>query len=130
MIRSVRTVHVAQLGTMPPAAVLADADRASVVAFEEISPQIHGLLAMDIDDQRTGPLAILRTAVRFPTAVLVAADVPPRARDEFAERQFPDDLYDLNLATFADLSPDLHEAGLIWGAAKAHVHLSRRRAKG
>jgi hypothetical protein len=130
VIRSVRTVHVQQLGGAPSPAVLADADRAAIAAFEEISPQIRALLALDIDEQRTGPLAILRSAVRFPTAVLLAADVPARKRDEFAQRQFPDDLYDLNLAAFVDLDPDLHETGLIWGAAKAHVHLSRRRAEG
>ena len=31
-------------------------------------------------------------------------------------------------ATFADVDPALHEPGLVWGAAKAHVHLARRRA--
>ena len=39
-------------------------------------------------------------------------------------------LYDLSPASFADLAPALKEPGLVWGAAKAHVHLSRRRAEG
>ena len=43
---------------------------------------------------------------------------------------FPDDVYDLAPATFDDVSPDLHDPGLRWGAAKAHVHLKRRRAAG
>jgi hypothetical protein len=59
--------------------------------------------------------------------VLRAAGVPPVRRDEFAEHAFPDDVYDLAPASFADVDPSLHEPGLVWGAAKAHVHLSRRR---
>jgi hypothetical protein len=52
------------------------------------------------------------------------------ARDEFSERNFPDDTYDLTPASFADVDPSLHEPGLEWGAAKAHVHLARRRRQG
>ncbi len=43
---------------------------------------------------------------------------------------FPDDDYDLTPASFGDLDPALHEPGLVWGAAKAHVFLARRRAAG
>ena len=46
------------------------------------------------------------------------------------ERAFPDDVYDLAPASFADVDPALHEPGLVWGAAKAHVHLARRRRDG
>ena len=52
------------------------------------------------------------------------------ARDEVAVRQFPDDVYDLVPASFAEVDPELHEPGLVWGAAKAHVHLARRRSEG
>ena len=62
--------------------------------------------------------------------VLRDADVPAPTRDEFLARQFPDDIYDLSPAAFAEIDPALHEAGLMWGAAKAHVHLARRRAHG
>ena len=31
------------------------------------------------------------------------------------------------VSTGADLAPELHEPGLVWGAAKAHVVLARRR---
>ncbi len=51
----------------------------------------------------------------------------PLARDAFARRQDPDDVYDLMPASFADIDPALAEPGLVWGAAKAHVHLARRR---
>jgi hypothetical protein len=39
-------------------------------------------------------------------------------------------VYDLTPASFADVDPALHEPGLVWGAAKAHVHLARRRREG
>ena len=50
-------------------------------------------------------------------------------RDAQAERLFPDDDYDLAPASFADIDPSVHEPGLVWGAAKAHVILKRRRGK-
>jgi hypothetical protein len=60
--------------------------------------------------------------------VLADAGVPPVHRDGAAERLFPDDVYDLTPASFADLDAAVHEPGLVWGAAKAHVILRRRRA--
>ena len=86
------------------------------------------MLAADVDEQATTPLAILRTAVRYPTEVLVAAGVPPVERDSFSQRAFPDDIYDLTPATFADVDPALAEAGIAWGAAKAFEHKRRHRS--
>ena len=83
------------------------------------------LLATDPDEQSTTPLAILRGAVVHPTAVLLAAGVPPVDRDDFARRAFPDDVYDLSPATVADLDPDLHQLAITWGAARAWVHRRR-----
>ena len=51
-------------------------------------------------------------------------------RDAFAVQQFPDDDYDLAPPSFADVDPGLQELALTWGAAKAHLHLSRRRREG
>jgi len=96
----------------------------------DLGPRVRALLALDADDQRGSPLALLRGAVVYPSRVLSAAGVPPSRRDEFAERSFPDDAYDLAPATFADIDPSLHDPGIMWGAAKAHVHLARRRAEG
>jgi hypothetical protein len=73
---------------------------------------------------------LLRAAVRIPTGVLAAAGVAPVDRDDFARRNFPDDPYDLTPASFADVDESLREPGLVWGAAKAHVHLARRRDEG
>lgn len=97
-------------------------------AQAEVVPRVRALLANDIDEQRTTPLALLRAAVAYPTAVLRDAGAAPVERDPFVERAFPDDVYDLAPASFADIDPSLHEPGLAWGAAKAHVHLARRRA--
>jgi hypothetical protein len=126
--RSVERVHVERLGRRPPMEVREAATRAGLDAAADVGGRVHALLALDIDEQRTGPLALVRQAVPYPTGVLRAAGVPPVERDEFAARQFPDDVYDLAPVSFGELDPDLQETGLVWGAAKAHVHLSRRRA--
>jgi hypothetical protein len=111
-------------------AVLDEVAEAGAVARAEVGAAVRELLSTDVDDQPTGPLALLRTAVRYPTEVLRRAGVPPVVRDEFAERAFPGDVYDLSPATWADVDPDLHEPGMAWGAAKAWVVLARRRAEG
>ena len=61
----------------------------------EVGPQVRALLDTDIDAQQTTPLSLVRGAVRYPTAVLLAAGVPPVMRDEQQERLFPEDVYDL-----------------------------------
>lgn len=99
-------------------------------AADDVGARVRALLATDVDEQRTNPLAVLRSAVRYPTEVLRAAGVLPVPRDEFVERAFPDDVYDLTPATWADVDPALHDPGLLWGAAKAHVILARRRREG
>lgn len=104
--------------------------RASNDAVVAVMPKVRNVLLADVDQQRVNPLALLRDAVRFPTALLDELHVPPAERDEFARRNFPDDRYDLTPASFGDVDPALHEPGLVWGAAKAHVVLQRRRAEG
>ena len=99
-------------------------------AAAEVGAEVRALLLTDVDEQRANPLALLRGAVRYPTEVLRGAGVAPVRRDEFAERSFPDDVYDLSPATWSDLDPALQERGIVWGAAKAHVVLARRRREG
>lgn len=101
------------------------AQAVGAAAQTEVGAAVWALLAADIDEQWTTPLALLRDAVRYPTEVLRAAAVPPVARDPFAEDRFPDDVYDLTPASFADIDPGLAELGLIWGASKAFVHKQR-----
>lgn len=127
--RCVRTCCAAA-GVSADDDLLAAARAAGVRCRDEVAPAVRALLVTDIDEQASTPLTILRGAVRHPTEVLVAAGVPAPRRDEFAQRSFPEDRYELAPASFADLDPELAEAGLRWGAAKAHVHLARRRAEG
>jgi hypothetical protein len=125
----VARIMVAWSGAVPDD-VRAEAGRAGRAARDELGPQVRALLALDIDDQRSNPMTIVRTAAAYPTAVLRSVGVPPVERDASAAAQFPDDDYDLVPTRFADLDPALHEPGLHWGAAKAHVHLQRRRREG
>lgn len=127
--RCVRRLVVAHRGVVDEE-VLARARAAGEQARVEIGGRLRALVALDIDEQRTNPLAVLRAAVRYPTEVLRAAGVPEVVRDEFAVRQFPDDVYDLTPASWRDIDESLHEPGMIWGAWKAHQHLQRRRAEG
>lgn len=114
-------------GQAPDPVVLASAAEAGRRARREIVPRVRDVLLADVDRQRTTPLAILRTAVRYPTEVLRAAGVPPVGRDPVARRQFPDDDYDLVPGSFGDLDPALHDLGIAWSAAKAFVFTQRRR---
>jgi hypothetical protein len=109
---------------------LAQAGRAAgQQAAVEVGPALRRLLEADVDEQRTTPLSLLRSAVRYPTEVLREAGVEPAARDAFAQERFPDDPYDLSPATLADIDESLAEVGLAWGAAKAWAHKQRHGAR-
>ncbi len=123
--RSVAAIMTAWEGAVP-AEVAAAAAAAGREAAVHVGPPVRALLEADIDEQRSTPLAIVRrSAVRFPTEVLAAAAVPAVVRDDAAEELFPDDVYDLVPASFADLAPELAHLGLHWGAAKAFEHKRR-----
>lgn len=113
-----------------PAGVVAEAEEAGRRARTKVGPEVRRLLLTDVDQQWTGPLDLVRRAVRYPTGVLRAAGVQPVVRDEYAQRIAPDDIYDLAPASFADLDPALRDAGIEWGAAKAHTVVTRRRREG
>lgn len=122
--RSVARLLRAYTGSAGPEP-MEQAVAAGARARAEVGGRVRALLESDIDDQRANPLALLRGAVGYPTEVLRRAGVPPVVRDDFAESRFPDDVYDLTPASFADLDPALHEPGLEWGAAKAWAHRRR-----
>jgi hypothetical protein len=105
--------------------VMAAAARAGERAAAECGRRVRHLLSLDIDQQRTTPLSLVREAVAYPTEVLAAAGVPPVERDSFARQAFPDDPYGLSPASFAELGPEAAEAALVWGAAKAMEHKRR-----
>lgn len=97
---------------------------------EAVIVEIGELLRTDIDAQRANPLALLRSLVAPITDVLRRHGAVEVSRDPDAQRLFPDDVFDVTPGAFSDIHPDLHMPGLAWGAAKAHVHLQRRRAEG
>jgi len=109
---------------------LAQAVSAGEQCRAQVSPQISALLATDLDAQQSTPLALLRSSTSYATLVLSAAAVPVERRDQFEERAFPHDVYGLAPASFNDVDERLSDPGLVWGAAKAHVHLLRRRNAG
>lgn len=127
--RSVTRLAEAHQGSLS-GQVRAAAAEAGQRAAAEVGAEVRRLLATDVDEQRANPLAVLRSAVRYPAEVLAAAGVPPVARSRFDEEAFPADVYGLTPATWGDIDAALHERGIVWGAAKAHVVLSRRRAEG
>ena len=107
--------------------LVGEAEAAGEAARTQVIGRLRELLATDVSLQRSNPLDLIRESVSHPTSVLSKAGVPPVQRDEFASRMFPDDIYDLGPASFADIDPALADPGLRWGAAKAHVVLARRR---
>jgi hypothetical protein len=119
--RWVSTAVAMRLGAVAPAA----ARDAGELARAELVPRLRALLTQDIDEQRTNPLAILREAARYPTEVLRAEGVEPVERDDFQRDRFPEDVYDLTPTSFAEFGPDVADAGVAWGAAKAWLHRQR-----
>ena len=125
----VRSVERVALGTGLGADgdLRAAAAAAGDKALAEVGGKVRQLLEADIDEQRTTPLSILRDAIRYPSAVLRDAGVPPVQRDDYSREAFPDDDYDLTPASFADIDPALTEPALAWGAAKAWTHKERHK---
>jgi len=107
-----------------------EAEAMAVRTRDELVPRLRHLLAQDVDEQATTPLALLREAVGPATGLLHELGAEPVERDEFAVRAFPEDAFGLVPAAFEDLAPELRDPGLTWGAAKAFVHLRRRRTEG
>lgn len=113
------TRHSPELGD-----AAAEAARLEVPA---VVNELAALLARDIDRQASTPLSILRGAAGIPNRVLVDAGVARPVRSEFDRTTFPDDHYGCTPHGWSDLGEEIAAAGLAWGAAKAFVHLRRRR---
>ena len=124
--RTVRELLVAFAGAADAAAV-ARARDAGRRAADEVGPELHRLLAADVDRQWANPLTLVRRAGSVPAAVLAAAGGPGVVRDEYDEAHFPDDVYGLTPRTFTDLDPSLRDVAIVWGAAKARAAMVRHR---
>ena len=119
-----------RLASVPEAArpdLVRRARAAGREAADALGPELRALLAADVDEQQQNPMAVVRRAVAWPTAVLRDAGVAPAERDRYAASHFPDDVYGITPTNFADIDPELGEMGLIWGALKARAHLARHR---
>lgn len=92
--------------------------------------ELFALLKRDVDDQFDNPLQVLRRATRSAHLALHEAGVAEPTRDEFETRAMPDDVYAIGPLTWRDLSDEVHDAGITWGAWKAATVLSRRRDEG
>lgn len=104
--------------------------RAAVSETERLAIEgLRDLLELDADLQRTNPLTVLRSATAPLGRFLASAGVTPVERDEFDRRSFPDDVYGLAPATWADIDASLLEPGIEWGAWKAATIIGRRRTE-
>lgn len=126
-VRRCVTDRCRQSATIVTPALAEATERAAQRCVRDEGRRVRSLLDLDLDEQRDTPLAVLRSAVRHPTEVLLAAGVPAVRRDGYQEEAFPEDVYDLTPRSWSDIDASLHEPGLRWGAAKAYVHLARRR---
>lgn len=100
------------------------------ISAHSVLEELHNFLGTDVDAQRTNPLHILRQSTRLANEVLAEVDAQPSGRDEFEVAAMPHDVFSIGPLTWRDLSEDVHEAGITWGAWKAAVVLSRRRNEG
>lgn len=88
------------------------------------------ILLQDVDEQRQNPMHVIRTSINSATELLSRYEVPLPHRDEFEIKAMPNDVYAIGPLTWKDLSEDVHETGITWGAWKAAVIVSRRRNEG
>jgi hypothetical protein len=102
-------------------------DEAARRATDRTVEALRELLARDASEQSATPLEVVRASVQEPTVVLQAAGVPPVVRDEFEERAWPADCYQLVPRTLADVGGvEVGALLLEWGLAKTAVLRSTR----
>lgn len=106
-----------------PDAVTAAIDDVSEKALANITT----LIEADVDRPLSGPLEQIRRAVVELGPVLDAHRFTAPPRDPFDEQMSPNDTHSLGPASFFELGEEVQRAGITWGAAKAHLHQSRRR---
>lgn len=95
-----------------------------------VDARLGELLATDIDQQRSTPLSVFRDAARFPVEVLHQLGAAEVQRVDVERWAAPNDPFAVTPGNLSDVGDEVHRAGIVWGAAKAAVHLGRRRAEG
>ena len=120
----------ARLGTVDSSSARGEVSSAVRVAARELDRELAELLATDVDAQRANPLQVIREVTARAGRVLERLGVPEPARDSVETRVMPEDRHGLGPLAWRDLSEDVHDAGIVWGAWKAATVLARRRAEG
>ncbi len=95
---------------------------------QDVERSIDELVGADVDQPLSGPLERIRLCVEPLNSELDRRGVEPPARNTVDRQLRPLDRHELGPMTFRDLSDGVHDAGINWGAAKAHLHLKRRRS--
>ena len=126
-----RMLEIASHGGVSAGADFMEAiESVSRETVQQLSGDLLALLATDVDQQRFNPLQVVREANVFANQSLAMLGVPVPRRDEFDAQVMPHDHYAVGPLTWKDLSEDVHDAGITWGAWKAATILTRRRAEG
>lgn len=97
-------------------------------AAERALSNVRELIEADVDRPLSGPLEQIRRAVSAIGPVLDAHGFEQPQRDPYDAQMRPDDVHALGPISFLDLSEEVQSAGITWGAAKAHLHATRRRS--
>jgi hypothetical protein len=129
IIKRIQEVSTALSGTVHPELELMQSQLVSSVTAE-VKKNLAVLLATDVDTQNINPLQVLRDSTTVVSDAMVKVGIPFPHRDQFEVRAMPNDIYSIGPITWRDLSEDVHDAGITWGAWKAAVILSRRRDEG
>ena len=103
-----------------------EVENAITQAEERALANITRLVEADVDEPLSGPLEQLRRAVAGLGPVLDAHGFPRPNRDPYDQEMRPDDVHELGPISFMDLGEAVQTAGITWGAAKAHLHMTRR----
>lgn len=98
------------------------------ISAVQVEKSIAELAAADVDTPLSGPLERIRQGVEPLNAMLDQRGVEPPLRNAMDKQMRPGDHHALGPMTFRDLGDTVHDAGISWGAAKAHLHLQRRRS--
>jgi hypothetical protein len=126
-----RVIEVAERnGVVIDGTVRAHAETAAAEVTNLMTSRLAEMLLTDVDQQVSNPLHIIRSSIGPATDLLRELGVEPPKRDEFDSMIMPEDFYALGPHTWRDLSEEVHEAGINWGAWKAATVLQRRRAEG
>jgi len=102
-----------------PAAGSVNSVVTAVVA--DVDHRLRALADAHPTEPVSGPLEQIRQALGPLHDLLDALGAAPPRRDEFDEKARPADRHSLGPMAFMELGPEVHEAGIEWGAAKAYV---------